>query len=165
MIPLKVIEKLLNEQLMYQEKIHNNIVFVNRQKNFAEVHGTNSFTKSFHGVLRGSDSKSFWWFKTNHIDSNFKRIFICESAIDAMSLYSIHQTEKILRSDLYCSIAGVANQQKIDVLKNYAGEKIKIFLAVDNDEAGERCRLRNKDCEYVIPKFKDWNEDWKNFLN
>ena len=56
----------------------------------------------------------------------------------------------------YISIAGVAKQPAIDRLKN---SKLDIVLAVDNDAAGQKCRDRNSELEYILPINKDWNED------
>ena len=56
----------------------------------------------------------------------------------------------------YISIARVAKQPTIDRLKR---SKIDLILAVDNDDAGQRCRNRNPDLEYILPVQKDWNED------
>ena len=159
MIPMKVVQKLLNEQLMYQEAKFNNIIFVNNQRNFAEVHGTISYGKSFHGIIKGSDPLAFWWFKTYHIESEVQKVFICESAIDAISLHCLNQAGGDKTNYFYCSIAGVGNQQKIDLLKSC--EDVEVVLAVDNDEAGEKCRKLNSDCKAIIPRLKDWNDDWK----
>lgn len=162
MIPIRVIQKLLDEQLIYQEAKHNNIIFVNDQRTFAEVHGSVSYGKSFHGIIKGSDPLAFWWFKSYHIDSEVKKVFICESAIDAISLYCLKQAGGDKSNYLYCSIAGVGNQKKIDLLKSC--EDVEVVLAVDNDKAGDSCRQRNKNCKSIVPKLKDWNEDWKKFL-
>ena len=162
LIPVEVVKKLLDEQLMFQESSHNNIVFINRQKTFAEVHGTSTYRK-FRGVLKGSDSLGFWWFKSYHIDATVKKVFVCESAIDAMSLYCLHQSKGFKESSMYCSIAGVANQQKIDLLKKCVD--IEVILAVDNDSAGDKCRQRNKDLQFEIPQLKDWNDDWRELVN
>ena len=161
LIPREVIEKLMNDQLIYQESTHNNIVFINKQKTFGEIHGTNSF-KSFHGILKGSDSLGFWWFKSNHIESQVRTVYICESAIDAISLYWLHQTKDLKLSNMYCSIAGVANQKKIDLLKRCVD--IEVVLAVDNDSAGNVCRRRNAELKTEIPMLKDWNDDWRHFV-
>lgn len=56
----------------------------------------------------------------------------------------------------YISIAGATKQPAIDKLKL---SKLNIILAVDNDEAGQVCRDRNFDLEYILPDRKDWNED------
>ena len=157
MIPASVIYKLIDDKLIFQEGEHNNIVFVNRDETFAEVHGTNSFSKPFHGVVKGSDRLAYWWFKSYHIDATISKIFICESAIDAMSLYCLHQVQSFTPSYTYCSIAGVANQQRVDVIKNLDVETV---LAVNDDSAGEKCRKRNSELSFAIPELKDWNEDW-----
>ena len=161
MIPLNVVQKLLNDQLMYQESEHKNIVFINKEETFGEVHGTNS-AKSFHGILKGSESLGIWWFKSYHIEADAKKIYICESAIDAISLYCLHQQESRTPNYFYCSIAGVGNQKKIEKLKS--SSDVEIILAVDNDSAGDACRKRNADLKFEIPKFKDWNDDWRDFV-
>lgn len=35
----------------------------------------------------------------------------------------------------------------------------KFVIAVDNDDAGERRRKENPDLPFIIPVYKDWNED------
>lgn len=161
-IPSNIVQKLLDEQLIYQESEYNNIIFVNNQRTFAEVHGTVSYGKSFHGIVKGSDPLAFWWFKSYYIESEVKKVFICESAIDAISLHCLNQARGDKSNYLYCSIAGTGNQQKIQLLKSC--EDVEVVLAVDNDMAGDVCRQKNKECETIIPKLKDWNDDWKNFV-
>ncbi len=56
----------------------------------------------------------------------------------------------------YISIAGVAKQPAIDRLEQ---SKLHIVLAVDNDDAGQKCRDKNASLEYILPVHKDWNED------
>lgn len=157
-IPAKVIYKLINDRLIFQEEKYNNIVFVNQDENFAEIHGTKSFGRTFHGIAKGSDKSAFWAFKSYHIDSAVRKVFICESAIDAISLHCLHQVENFTPNYMYCSIAGVSNQQKIDSIKSCVDSEV--ILAVDNDSAGEKCRERNSDLKAEIPILKDWNEDW-----
>ena len=61
---------------------------------------------------------------------------------------------------MYCSIGGVANQQRVDVIKSCMGAAGRpVFLAVDNDPAGEKCRERNPGCPALVPRLKDWNAD------
>ena len=159
-IPINVIQSLINEGLIYQEATHNNIVFVNPARTFAEIRGSNSY-KPYHQV-QFSQTNDFWWMKTHGINSTAQVAFICESAIDAISLHLLRQqTADPDFNALYCSIGGVANQQRIDYIKenmNAAGRKT--ILAVDNDPAGKACRNRNSDLPSIIPTNKDWNEDW-----
>ena len=84
--------------------------------------------------------------------------YICEAAIDALSLMLIHRQQGKTDPAVYVSIGGVANQQAIDRLKR----QIPSVLAVDNDPAGDGCRARNPDLPTLIPVGKDWNDDLLN---
>lgn len=160
-----VVSDLICEKVMYQERTHNNVVFVNPERNFAEIRGTNP-NKPFHQVMHDDDPAAFWWFKKDGLDSDAEVAYICESAIDAISLYCIHRIYHNKVNGLYCSIAGVANQKRIDRIKAGMGAAgLPVILTVDNDDAGEQCRQRNPDCGYAIPHLKDWNEDLLEIIN
>lgn len=154
-IPSGVVQRLIDWGLLYQEAGHANMVFVNLERTFAELRGTNSY-KPFHQVMF-SDPAAFWWFKPHGPDSITTVAYICESAIDAVSLFLLRESAE---NALYCSIGGVANQQRIDRIKAGMGAAgCQTIIAVDNDQAGEDCRQRNQDCRSIIPDGKDWNED------
>lgn len=152
-ISAETIRNLLNSGLIYQEKNRNNIVFINFEKDFAELRGTFTYGKPFHGIVSGCRHDGFWWFRTS---KNAKTAYICEAAIDAISLYEIHRLHKNPENAYYISIAGAAKQPAIDRLKN---SQLTPILAVDKDDAGKKCRDRNPDLQYVLPENKDWNED------
>lgn len=152
-IPKETIQSLIEQEILYQEKSRNNIVFINAERNFAEIRGTYTYGKPFHGVVPNCRSDGFWWFRTSKPASV---AYICEAAIDAISLYELHKTQQNRESAYYISIAGAAKQPAIDRLIK---TQLKLILAVDNDEAGQVCRNRNPDLDYIIPKLKDWNED------
>lgn len=159
-ISVYVLGDLAGDGILYMERSHKNIVFVNPERNFAEIRGSDP-DHPFHQVMYDDDPAAFWWFKQNGPYSEPTIAYICESAIDAISLYCIHRTYSHWEPNgLYCSIAGVSNQQRIDRIKagmDAAG--LKTILAVDNDDAGEQCRRRNPDCLFAVPYLKDWNED------
>ena len=157
-IPADIIQRLIDQELLYQADGTNNAVFVNRKKDFAELRGTLS-GKSFHGVLK-TEPDRFWSFEGTPITpGEVPKAYICESAIDAISLYLLHRRHGEDTRAHYCSIAGVANQKTIERIRRHS----RAILAVDNDEAGGRCREQNKDIPYIIPHAKDWNEDWLSF--
>ena len=149
-IPAETIKSLMQLGILYQSKDKANCVFVNGKRDFAEVRGTYTFGNPFHQVIRNQPDK-YWSFAIGHP----KKAYICESSIDAISLYVLKQKEGTHDNALYVGIAGVENQQSIDLIKKC----IPAVIAVDNDDAGQKCRDRNPDCEYLIPKNKDWNED------
>lgn len=152
-ISAETIQMLISEKIMYQEKEKNNIVFINAERDFAELRGTYTFGKPFHGVVANCRHDGFWWFRTSKKATTG---YICEAAIDAISLYELHKMHGNKEPAYYISIAGVAKQPAIDRLKR---SKLDLILAVDNDDAGQRCRNRNLDLEYILPMQKDWNED------
>lgn len=160
-----VVSDLICDKVVYQERTHNNAVFVNPERNFAEIRGTNP-NMPFHQVMFDGDPAAFWWFKANGLYSDAEVAYICESAIDAISLYCIHRIYHNKVNGLYCSIAGDANQKRIDRIKAGMGAAgLPVILAVDNDDAGEQCRQRNQDCGYIIPHLKDYNEMLLEIIN
>lgn len=152
-IPAKTIQMFIEQNIMYQEKKNNNIVFINAEKDFAELRGTYTFGKPFHGIVPNCRHDGFWWFRTS---KDTTTAYICEAAIDAISLYELHKLQRKQQPAYYISIAGAAKQASIDRLKQ---TKLHLVLAVDNDDAGQQCRDRNPDLKYILPTNKDWNED------
>lgn len=183
-IPRDVIQALLREGLLYQSKNGNNLVFVNPERDYAEIRGTNTYADRrckrrvscpeymdsthhwcgkmdvcsdykpdpFHGC-RKSRPDRFWYLLPT--GRHVKNVYICESAIDAISLYVIHRRVRVKTPSAYVSIGGVANQATIDRLKKHTG----LIIATDNDPAGNKCRDRNPDLPSVMPCGKDWNDD------
>ena len=164
-LPSSLMQALIDDGLLYQAKEHDNIVFINPDKTFVELRSSNRHRK-FHGV-GFSDKTAFWCFKPRGIQSHATRAYICEGAIDAISLYLYMSLwdENRAEEAMYCSIGGVANQKRIDRIKaEMAAIGGETIMAVDNDDAGKKCRERNADCAAVIPRWKDWNEDLSDFM-
>ena len=146
-IPAYIIQPLINNGLIYQADKSNNAVFVSSKKDFAEVRGTLK-DRPYHGIVAGSRHDGCWAFA---IGKRPKIAYICESAIDAISLATI-----LGEVAYYVSIAGASKQPAIDRIKI---SDIKVIIATDNDQAGDACRHRNQDCDNIRPTTKDWNED------
>ncbi len=152
-IPNDVIQGLIDRKLLYQTQEKNNIVFINHERDWGEVRGTYTFgDKKYKGIVKNSRKDGFWWFRTS---KDAAVAYVCESAIDAISLYLLHCREEDPADAYYISIGGAGKQSAIDRIK----KDIKTIIAVDNDEAGSECRKRNIDLECIIPELKDWNED------
>lgn len=150
-IPSDVIQNLEKAGFLYQAKDHNNIVFVSRDKDFCELRGTYTFGDPFHGVQK-TKPDCYWDF----IVGDPKRAYICEAAIDAISLYLLLKMEGKEQDAMYVSIAGVGNQAAIDRIRD---ELMDVVIAVDNDAAGDECRKKNPECPVMLPLMKDWNQD------
>ena len=150
-IPVDTIRQLSNLGVLYQSKKHNNLVFINKERDFAEIRGTYSTGGSFHSVVKNRPDR-FWYFAAGKPE----KVYICEAAIDAISLYQLKLKDHTADNALYVSIAGVSNQKTIDRIRKRDWE---VILAVDNDAYGQACRDRNPDLNAIIPVHKDWNED------
>jgi len=184
-IPVKVIKILVDRGILYQSANHNNAVFVNPEHDYAEIRGTNTYADRrcrnrnkcnqyehddhmwctqmndcdrykpdpYHGCRKTKPDR-FWYFAA---DSNepHNTVFICEAAIDAVSLYVMRKRGGESHA-VYVSIGGVANQKTIDRIKQrHSG----VVIATDNDKAGDECRERNAELQNIRPNKKDWNED------
>ena len=156
-----MIRNLLERKLLYQDAEHSNAVFLSRRKDFAEIRGTIQ-GKVYHSVRKKS-SDLFWGYHPDP-ETRCTKAFVCEGAIDALSLYVLHiLNQQADPGYVYCSIAGVANQKTIDRIASY----LPIVLAVDNDEAGQNAAKRISDKLFMkgikstilVPNGKDWNED------
>lgn len=190
-IPADVIQILVDKGILYQSAEGNNLVFVSPQGDYCELRGTNSFADRrcrrrtecerycqvergwcgrmdvcpdykpdpFHGCKKTSPDR-FWFFDPEP-EKAAERIYICEAAIDAVSLYVIHKKQHMDgNKNVYVSIGGVANQRTINRIVRGRRDS-SVILAVDNDEAGQECRDRNRNLDYILPRNKDWNDDLK----
>lgn len=151
-IPGDLINRLFSENILYQDSNHGNAVFVNPERDYFETRGTLTVTaNAFHGCGKVKSNK-FWYIS----DFDHPQIaYVCEAAIDALSLYLLYDYNKLRVPAVFISIGGVSNQATINRIK----ERIPTVLAVDNDAAGHNCRLKNMDIPAFFPSCKDWNED------
>ena len=167
-IPAVLIQRLVDQGLLYQDRDHGNAVFINRERTFAELRGTGD--SPFHGMAAGSGPAAFWAFRPRGPDAIPETAYVCEAAIDAISLYLLLVRDPHNRAEqhMYCSVGGAAKQQAIDAVKAYmSAVGGLVVIAADNDQAGEMCWLRNQDCQRAVPGpgLKDWNEAWLGVLS
>ena len=144
---------------IYEEKKHNNVVFVGRDADgiprYAHCRGTGGI--KYRGDVAGSD-KSYGF--CHRGEDN--QLFVFEAAIDLLSFIQLFPKDWKKRS--YLSLGGVSSV----VLMTFLSERPQItsvFLCLDNDHAGnEACeKLAGEipDGYRVIrlkPARKDWNE-------
>ena len=156
-IPKESVSDLVSRGLAYQSDVTNNVVFVNRERDYCEIRGTYTFAeKQFHGC-RKTRADRFWYYLPG--DGRPDTAFVTEGAIDAISLCILHRKSGIdISKSVYISIGGAGNHLTINRIKH----RIHTVLAVDNDRAGELCRQRHKELDHILPISKDWNDDLRN---
>lgn len=162
-----IIQDMINDDKLYQEKKYNNCVFLGRNKGgeikYCLKVGTNSF-KKYKGEIDGSD-------KAFSVDlctsSKSSKLYIYESIIDGMS----HATMIKIQGGNYkehnrVSLACVG-YVKIDKFLEENPNVKTIISCLDNDKAGIMMteKIRNKYSEKgyivkrILPKHKDFNDD------
>ncbi|MCD8117040.1 MAG: toprim domain-containing protein [Oscillospiraceae bacterium] len=154
-IPYDITKMLIDKKILYQSQDYSNCVFINQERDWAEIRGTVTYGKPYHQTIYQRSKNDGYWAFSNDEDSEIA--YICEGAIDAISLYLINKQQGITTPAQFISIGGVNKQPAIDRIKNTIGT---VILAVDNDRAGQICRDKNPDLHAIIPINKDYNMDW-----
>ena len=140
-----IVDYLIKKGLVYQTTgYYANACFINATKNHWEIVGMHP-TKRYRQV---SDASNYWAYELGS-----KRAYICESAIDAISLCELIQDKEAT----YVSIAGSVTRARLinRVIKEYP----EVILAVDNDDAGNKVAAMYPRLRRIISQNKDFNDD------
>ena len=161
-IALSVIHTLIRDNLLYED-VRKNCVFYNSNLNFYILRGTSDekWTKIIREV-----ANSYWFFK---VGENPKDIFICESPIDALSIYQCN----CYKAGFYCAMAGLKKNTYLRIINDLALDDDGILcknlkIAVDWDDAGNNFIDNIIDTGYPfyivrpteqeMKMTKDWND-------
>lgn len=155
-IPKELVEHLFDEGTLYQSNEYQNCVFLSNICKYAELSGTKNI--KFKRIAKDSDEDGFWLIGDKTADT----VYVCESAIDAISLMILQEKYNPTKA-CYASIGGVKDKA-IDKLKSMFK---KVIIAVDNDEKAYEFRDKHTDLFNIVPPeklgnngqlIKDWND-------
>ena len=165
-IESNIIDYLVQNRLLLQERKTNNIVFpMYDESNIcvgAELQGVTK--KRFKGIMEGS--KYGYGFNVRFSnDGTFGYALFFESAVDLISFveYKKNYENKSLDKCILVSMAGLKTNIVKHTLKSFNGD-LKIVLCVDNDDAGQlfKSDIEGIQANYIDcapnEKYKDWNE-------
>ena len=163
-----VVRSFVEQNILYQEKEHGNIVFVGTNKDgvlkSACKKSTAEQTKSFRMTISGSDCRyGFCW------RGDSSKLYVFEAAIDLMSFITLRNDE--WKEDSFLALDGLSAKPLLQFLEEQKNIH-EIFLCLDYDAAGiEACdKLKDiliengYDREKIkreYPLYKDWNEQLK----
>ena len=163
-----VVKSFVEQNILYQEKEHGNVVFVGTDKEgvpkSACKKSTAEQTKSFRMTVTGSDCRyGFCW------RGESSKLYVFEAAIDLMSFITLKNYD--WKTDSFLALDGLSSQPLLQILEDQKNI-YEIFLCLDYDVAGiEACdKLKDILIEkgYVTekikreyPLYKDWNEQLK----
>lgn len=149
-LPKIIIEKLFSDRKLYQAKEYNNCVFI--ADNYAEVVGTTDI--KFKHIVPGSACDGYWCTGDEHAET----VYICESAIDAISLMVLMKKYLPETKAAYTSMGGLKDKAVATLKEKYKN----VILAVDNDERAKEYLKKYPDELKIIPPeiegIKDWND-------
>lgn len=114
----------------------------------------------FHGKGKSCGQNRFWFYLNCKKDIPVDDIYICEAAIDAVSLAVIHRNHGIEIPTAYISIGGVSNPKTVERIQSIYPDK-HIIIATDADDAGDSVRTRFAELDTIRPATHDWNDDLK----
>lgn len=161
-IPYATTDMLIDQNLLYED-YRKNCVFYRESPGICILRGTGEekWTKIIREI-----SNNYWFFK---VSENPSDIFICESPIDAISVYECNHH----RQGYYCAMAGLKKRTYLRIVKDLAldqdGKLCKnIKIAVDWDAAGKNFLDNEVDRSYKFVALrptagemktcKDWND-------
>ncbi len=144
-IDSNIVSEMMNRKMIYQEKEHNNVVFVGMDENntpkFGCVRGTvtGENIKPFRMDCKGSDKE--YAFRMDGTEKN--HIFVFEAPIDALSKASIdnlkNQNVDEWKKHTYISLSGAAADNALMKYLESNKEVRDIYFCLDNDDAGRKC--------------------------
>lgn len=162
-----VVQFFVDQKTLYQEKQHNNIVFVGTDQEgvpkSASKKSTVEKSKGFRMTCTGSDcSYGFCW------RGKSTQLYVFEAAIDLMSFATMRNDD--WTADSYLALDGLSPKPLLRFLEEQKHIK-EIVLCLDYDAAGiEACdkimdilaeRGYGANSMWLHPLYKDWNEQLK----
>ena len=162
MLDRSVISHFVKEKLLFEDAQYHNAVFVGKDEDGVPRHAhkrsTSTFGDTFRINIEGSDPR----YSFHHIGKDGS-LYVFEAPIDMLSFISLNPESWEKHS--YVSCCGTSIQPVQKVLER-APQLNKVFLCLDNDEAGHlACRRMENELsgkvyvERMLPTLKDWNDD------
>ena len=159
-IDREVIHFFAHRQLLYEDAVYHNAVFVGMDENGVPRHAHKRGTVGgYKGNVSGSwPSYSFHWVGTGD------KLYVFEAPVDVLSYITLHPENWPAHS--YVALCGTSEQAAIWLLRQYPHLRT-VVLCLDADKAGIEggSRLResiSKVGNYTVredsPHQKDWNE-------
>lgn len=159
----EIVQAFVDHKQLYQDQ-KGNCVFVAWEEEtpvFGCIRGTHTEKRFLKDVEGSSYEKGFY------IKNGSCFTIMTESVIDAMSVMSILKAQGLDYAEYdYMILAGVEKAEPV-LRKIGANDTQRIFLALDNDQAGRDAAVRIEETvqrlgiqvEQMLPAEKDWNKE------
>lgn len=166
-ISKNTIDILYKSNKLYPATVKNNgdayVCFANREMDFYILRNTN--IDGIQKLIVSNVYGGFWYWCPVKIETDLLSyltngkaiypknltVYVCESPIDAISLYELRSEKAI-----YTAMAGLKDISLKQIQERFSDHRT--VLAVDSDNAGNRFCKQFPELERIIPDGKDWNE-------
>lgn len=155
-LPATVVDYLIDRDVLYADDKANAVfLLLGKGKRVvgAEIRGTNDHFRKWYAMAAGTNKRSGCFYIK---DKGAKKVVLCESAIDAISYFVIHQ------KCLAVSTSG-ANPSPY-WLAHFINHGFEIFCAFDSDETGERTANSMRELYPMVKRLRPEKHDWNDVL-
>lgn len=162
-----VVKFFVEQKLLYQEKTHNNIVFVGIDKNATPRYASEKSAAGggFKMTVTGSDAQyGFCW------RGGGQHLFVFEAAVDLLSYITLYPEE--WQKENYIALDGVSPKPLLKFVEDHKETIMDVHICTDYDPAGIEAAEKLMDLLLAAgysmeqlhrkyPLYKDWNEQLK----
>ncbi len=143
-----LIDDLIDNGCLYEDIAHH-VVFANYVDEFFILKETSKY--KFNQIIRRKPHQ-FWYFIKG---DKPKTVIVCESPIDAMSVYCLTH-----RDGVYCAMGGLKHKTLRTIMDEYQPHwGYQYLLGVDWDDKGNEFALKHPSIRRIFSNVgKDWND-------
>ena len=161
-IPDWLVRQLAGWGQLYQAA-DGRIVFTDPARTCAEILDPDTEEREFLSAEPGG----FWWFKANDPESDAAGAYICETAVDALSLRLIHNEMELgdmysyNANDLYCVTGSTVDHTAVErIWRGMAEAGRGTVLALGRSDESLRCIAQYENMPRTSPEGMSWSENW-----
>ena len=132
-ISYETAKSLVCQNLVYQESIHSNAVFLAKSMNYYEMMGTISYSQTPFFHFQRREDGAYW--STRNSDECPSRICVCLTALDAVCLMELQKQAGITVPTAYTSVGTVDPENAIlEIIRNAERISASTILAIPERE-------------------------------
>lgn len=175
-VPDAVIDKIFQNALLYESRLTGDIIFRSESRLYGEVLNPD-FTTT---MLPDSSLRAFWCIKNVAKNEHTERAIICTSAVEALSLCSLHhhlaqrckESNNVSNIDayvlptIYISVGNEFAKERIEIIRRSYGMR-PLFIATPNTDKGNSILEKCKGLLYtheMRPEHETWKEDLELYM-
>ncbi|MCP4371780.1 MAG: DUF3991 domain-containing protein [Deltaproteobacteria bacterium] len=155
-LPKTIVDYLIDRGVLYADNKGNAVFLLlgkGRRVVGAEIRGTNDYFRKWYAVAAGTKKHKGCFYLR---DKGAKKLVLCESAIDAISYFVLHQK--------CMAVSTTGANPRPHWINHFLDRGFEIFCAFDSDEAGELAANKMRTLYPAVKRLKPEKHDWNDVL-